>query len=185
MAATGMLPQYWNNRGRFRLTSNALERLHDYITDVIYPSYKMAPNRRGAVYRLDLANLKMLSNFDAEWFLRAVEGNLFTEIHGEFTMARNSARESIFWSGLKSEVPQSKGIAVEPIVTMGAIARLHFEHGWPLDCLGTQPTKWKFDLAAYNTDGEAILCEVKRRPRDVERMCAFLRVRSSRKVWAN
>jgi hypothetical protein len=38
---------------------------------------------------------------------------------------------------------------IEPVVTIAAMARLHFEFGWPISCLGMQSKTWAFDLMGY------------------------------------
>jgi hypothetical protein len=38
---------------------------------------------------------------------------------------------------------------IEPIITIAAIARLHLDYGWPVECLGMQSVAWSFDLMAF------------------------------------
>jgi hypothetical protein len=110
---------------------------------------------------------------DAEWFVRAIDGGIFSEVHGDFLAPRSSAKERIFWHGLKSETPRRLTLSIEAIIGIGAIGRLQHEHGWPPELLGLQPKTWAFDLATYERDSDApvIVGEVKTNPAEVDKMC--------------
>lgn len=103
---------------------------------------------------------------DARDCMRAIdEGMVLDEGGGRFRAAQSSAREVLFWEGSRSKSPRAITLWIEPVITFAAIARLHFDYGWPKANLGTQPKGWAFDLAAYEPsmdDRPRILGEVKK-----------------------
>ena len=58
------------------------------------------------------------------------------------------------------------------------MARLHFDYGWPLNCLGMQSEHWAFDLMAYQQQGTGrahIAGEVKSNRRQLDQLMNGLR----------
>jgi hypothetical protein len=80
---------------------------------------------------------KSVSSVDAADFLRAMRF-MTPNARGEFVMPRSRAKEVIFWDGSFKSTERKFSLWIEPIVTIAGIARLHLDHGWPLDCLGMQ-----------------------------------------------
>jgi hypothetical protein len=106
-----------------------------------------------------------LSEFDAYWFLRSVNAQYVSESGGFFANALFASKEQIFSSGSKGVVPRALTLWLEPIITIGAIARLIEQFGFPPDRVGAQSAyPWPFDLAVYKADGSsfALAGEVKK-----------------------
>ena len=83
---------------------------------------------------------------------------------GFFLAPLSKAREQIFWTGSKNVDPRPLTLWIEPIITIGALAKLHVLYGWPAEKLGTQSKTWAFDLVGYgaNKNDELLACEVKK-----------------------
>lgn len=114
--------------------------------------------------------LARLDEFDADWFLRAIETGVVTETRGMFTAAMSGFQEQLFSTGSKTQIPRPLTLWTEPIITIGALARLHVTYGWPVAQLGAQPKPFAFDFAAYRPDLQqvAIAGEVKKNTREIE-----------------
>lgn len=113
-----------------------------------------------------------LSEKDAKDFMRAVDEEVVSvDAGGRFRMPQSKAFEAIFWDGGKTVTPRYISLWVEPVVTIAAMARLHFDHGWPLHCLGMQSKEFAFDIMAYHPTDNAqalIAGEVKATRRDMD-----------------
>ena len=73
---------------------------------------------------------------DAADFLRAWRAGL--PVHkgrGQYIVGVGRVHEQFFSSGLKAVEQRSFTLWLEPIITMGSIARLHLDHGWPISRL--------------------------------------------------
>lgn len=59
---------------------------------------------------------------------------------------------------------------MEPIITVGAIGRLHLKYGWPVARLAVQSPDWAYDIVALGTDGKSttIAGEVKKTRAEVD-----------------
>lgn len=68
---------------------------------------------------------------------------------------------------------------METVLTVAAGARLHFEHGWPIELLAMQPHKdYAFDLASFmppNLADEYIAAEIKPTVREFAALSSNLR----------
>ncbi len=85
----------------------------------------------------------------------------------------SSAKEQLFWEFEKTAIPRTFAISLEPVITFAALARLHFEYGWPAELIGTQSKKWEFDLVTYPEPGaenESVAVEVKKTAKEVEKL---------------
>ena len=116
-------------------------------------------------------NLDALSDVDAGWFLRAVrEGHVVEE--GEFfSSGLAGAKEKILWSDAGVGGARRAHLWLEPVITIGALARLAEEYRWPRDRVGLQSkAPWPFDLMGYGADRETevLACEVKKAPREID-----------------
>lgn len=149
-------------------------RFRDLVTTRLLNAFVDAPARRAVDYQLDLTSLERVSEHDAEWFVRTIEAGLVTMADGDVMAPRSTAKERIFWHGPKAEIPRRLSVVIEPIIGIGAIGRLHIDHGWPVDLLGLQPATWAFDFAAYGNVGETpvIVGEVKSKRAEIDAMCA-------------
>lgn len=157
----------------------ASEAFKERVLNDLLPAFCNDPARN-----YDIAGFK--SNFgdvhyaDAEAFLRAFDARLVQLDGNMYRAPRSSAREQLFWEGTKKKIPRSIKIWAEPIITIGTLARLHFDFGWPKELLGTQSKDYAFDLVAYlpsDLANEYIACEVKKSARElsslIERMNTF------------
>lgn len=124
------------------------------------------------------SSIRKLDEFDAHWFMQAIDSDLVAESEGFFVAPRSAAKEQIFWDGAKNATPRPITLWVEPVITIGALARLTEEFGWPVDNLGTQSKTWEFDLVCYetNSDNEVIACEVKKDEKEIVKLLHFINV---------
>ena len=123
---------------------------------------------------------KVIADADARDFLRAVDsGVAFFAARQRLGMRHGRACEPMFTEGEKKIQPRPVYLWVETVLTVAAGARLHFEHGWPVDLLGMQPNKDSaLDLAAYRpTDliNEFIAGEIKPTARELAALSKNLR----------
>lgn len=112
-----------------------------------------------------------VSDVDARDFLRAWNGGLIRQVSdGLYRAPKSAASEQFFWSGPKNPTPRHFTLWHEPIITVGALARLHWDYGWPKELIGTQSSDWAFDIVAFDPgcDGERIAGEVKRTVGEVD-----------------
>ncbi|TCK07174.1 hypothetical protein [Marinobacterium mangrovicola] len=140
------------------------------------PSFCNAPHRKYPLDGFKLSSIERLHEFDALWFMQAVDDGLVSESKGSFVAPKSSAKEQIFWEGEKSVIPRPITLWIEPIITIGALARLHVEYGWPIDNLGAQSKTWAFDLVCYEnaSNKELVACEVKKDMKEIEKLLAFM-----------
>lgn len=122
-------------------------------------------------------SLDRLTGFDAYWFMKAVDRELVVENGGFFTSPRSAAKEQIFWSGRNGTDCRDLYLWAEPIITLGAVARLVEEFQWPVDLVGTQSRyPWPFDLICYsvNSDEYWIACEVKKSACEIDKLIQLM-----------
>jgi hypothetical protein len=122
--------------------------------------------------------LSRLTEHDAYWFLRALEDGVVVEADGFFRAPRSGAREQLISTGSKTASPRPLTLWLEPIVTVGALGRLHGEFGWPADRMGMQTDSYAFDFVCYDQTGASveIAGEVKNSRADID---ALLRLVSA------
>lgn len=84
----------------------AKEKLRSLISNELFRNFLNAPSRRHIDYHLDLGSLHLVSDEDAEWFIRTYESGILTEVDGDFLAPRSSDEERIFSHGLLSETRQ-------------------------------------------------------------------------------
>lgn len=156
--------------------NNSLEIQTEFsrrISDEWLQSYCNDPKRN---YSVD--GYKPLSNtvtpLDARDFMRALDNKIVSDLGGgRFRMPQSRATEVIFWEGAKATQPRPITLWIEPVITIGAMARLHLDYGWPLDCLGTQSEKWEFDVIAFRSHdlkNEYIAGEVKKTSKELDEL---------------
>jgi hypothetical protein len=104
--------------------STTTEEFRARLHEEWLPSFCGAPHRNHALDGFDASNLRSLTEFDAHWFLRSLSLGIVTEDGGFFTAPQSKAREQLFWTGSKSTSPRRLTLWIEPIVTIGALARL-------------------------------------------------------------
>ena len=128
-----------------------LENFTKQLHAVWLPSFCLDEKRK-----FDPAGFKnasiILAEFDASNFLRAIDRGLVRDTGGgRYQCLKSSAQEQIFWEGLKSVVPRPLTLWLEPVITIGTIARLSLDFGWPPEVLGMQSKDWAFDFVVYQS----------------------------------
>ncbi|MEQ9506557.1 MAG: hypothetical protein RLO80_09840 [Hyphomonas sp.] len=156
---------------------DALKLFETRVLTEWLPSFCHAPNRAYSTDGFRIKSIHSLEPYDAEWFMRAIDHDLVTHSDGAFRAPLSTVSEQIFWQGLKSVAPRPVTLWHEPVITIGALARLHIEYGWPISVLGMQSKrKWAFDLVGYGGDGlrELLLCEVKKSDAEIAKLRAWM-----------
>jgi len=127
-------------------------------------------------------SLERLSDFDAYWFMKAVDTGMIAEKDGFFTSPKSSAKEQILFGGLKGQEIRDIFLWAEPVITLGAVARLVEEFHWPIELIGAQSKyPWPFDLVCYaaNSDDYLVACEVKKSKSEIVKLMADMNVFAS------
>jgi hypothetical protein len=141
------------------------------------PAYCNDSKRRYAIEGFD-AGSKTVSEQDARNFLRAIDQKVVSvDSGGRFRMPRSKTHEVLFWEHSTLITPRPVTLWLEPVITIAAIARLHLDYGWPVDCLGMQSADSAFDLMAFrppNFENEYIAGEVKDSAKQLDRLLAHM-----------
>lgn len=118
-----------------------------------------------------------LSDFDATHFLRGWRAGLMkSDGFGRYRASRNGSVEQFFWEGSRSVSPRPFWLWLEPVITLGAMARLHLDFGWPADGVAAQSSDYAFDVVAYRADDhtEAIAGEVKKTKKECDDLLSLM-----------
>lgn len=141
------------------------------------PAYCNDPKRRYATEGFD-AGSKTVSEQDARDFLRAIDQKVVSvDSGGRFRMPQSKTHEVIFWEHSALISPRPITLWLEPVITIAAVARLHLDYGWPVDCLGMQSADSAFDVMAFKPDdlkNEHIAGEVKDSAKQLDRLLAHM-----------
>lgn len=147
------------------------------VTTDWLPTYCAHPKRQYSPIGFNPESIR-IDEFDARLCMLAIDSGIVEDVdHGRFRAAQGKATEPLFWEGSRAINPRPITFWHEPAITFGALARLHFEHGWPIELLGNQPTSWAFDLSAHepaDLSQYRILGEVKKTQREAESLIADL-----------
>jgi len=156
--------------------SNPIHKFTDRLQNDWLPSFCSAPHRNYPSDGFKHSSIEKLDEFDAKWFMRAIDDDLVSQSDGFFMAPRSTAKEQIFWQGAKNVTPRPITLWVEPVITIGALSRLNHEFGWPIENLGAQSKTWAFDLVCYDTtsDREIVACEVKKDMKEIEKLIKFM-----------
>ena len=128
-----------------------LENFTKQLHAVWLPSFCLDEKRKFDPSGFKNASI-ILAEFDASNFLRAIDSGLVRDTGGgRYQCLKSSAQEQIFWEGLKSVVPRPLTLWLEPVITIGTIARLSLDFGWPPEVLGMQSKDWAFDFVVYQS----------------------------------
>jgi len=155
--------------------SDALTQFAQRIERELLPTYCRAKGYSLSGFKQ--SSLKNVTWEDARDFLRALDGQLFERLDNARYRLRRGATEVLFWEGWKSKSPRPITLWLEPIITFAAIARLHYDQGWPKTLLETQPATWAFDLSASlsdKPDDEYLLGEVKKSEREIAVLLKYM-----------
>jgi len=155
---------------------NALIAFQQLLYDQLVPEFCGDPKRRCDPSTFNRASVRV-SEHDAHYFLKAWEGGLLRHAgRGIYHASRGAAGEQFFWTGRNVPGARSFSLWLEPIITVAALARLHFDFEWPQDLIGTQSVDWSFDLVAFRPDmrDEWIAGEVKKTKGEVDQLLALM-----------
>lgn len=151
--------------------SDALEKFKTRVLEELVPQYVTLPgcNMTPEGFKCDW---EKIAERDASDFLRGLDAKLVVHVgHGKYRAERSHSVEKFFWESGKHLRPRPFGLWAEPIITVGALARLHFDLGWPAHLLGAQSKDYSFDLIACLSESgaaEHIACEVKKDRRELD-----------------
>jgi hypothetical protein len=123
------------------------------------------------------ASLKV-TKYDAEQFLRCWRGGLLEHLEGGIYRYRETGTNTqFFWSGSSKDQTRSFTLWMEPIITAGSIAKLHFDLNWPLNRIASQSRDNAFDVVAYqqNSEAEEIAGEVKKTERELDALIDLMK----------
>ncbi|RYH31539.1 MAG: hypothetical protein EON54_21265 [Alcaligenaceae bacterium] len=155
-----------------------LEKFRHRVLEEWLPEYCADPARQYSPEGFRLHSLR-LSAMDARDCMRAIDGGVVElTAPGRFKARRGTATEPLFWEGARKTTPRPITFWLEPAITFAALARLHFDYGWPVDLLANQPRTWAFDLAAHNRaspNSYRILGEIKKSESEAERLVQDLK----------
>lgn len=106
---------------------------------------------------------------DALDFLRGWHSGLAEhQGRGQYLFGDAHIKEQFFTSGTKAKIPRPYTLWLEPIITLGAITRLHLDYGWPASHLTAQSSDYAFDIMANDHVSLSIAGEVKKSAKEVE-----------------
>lgn len=157
--------------------SPALEDFERVVFDELVPEFCADEKRQCNPSSFKKESVKVHET-DARDFVRAWKGGLLShQGRGLYRASRNAASEQFFWTGAKQPTPRSFTLWIEPVITVGALARLHWDYGWPKELIGTQSVDWAFDLVTFQpgAGNEHIAGEVKKSVMEIERLLLFMR----------
>lgn len=123
-----------------------------------------------------------VTEFDAGEFLEAWDlGMLHHQGGGIYGFREGGSREQFFWSGRTDERPRSFRLWVEPVIAVGAMARLHLTFGWPERLIRTQSVDGAFDVVATLSSGENehIAAEVKKSAKEINDLISLMKAYGS------
>lgn len=150
-----------------------LERFDDILQSRLVPEYCQGAFLASTTAEFRPSRLHF-GEEDARHFVMGWEAELIAhDGGGKYKAPRNSACEKFFNVSDKSVLPRTFTLAQEAVLTVGVLARLRFDFGWPKDLLGTQSVSYAFDAIACLPEvapTEYIACEVKKTPAEVENL---------------
>lgn len=140
------------------------------------PDFCNDPKRNFSTEGFVEASLR-LADFDATNFIRALDSGIVTDSGGgRYRCHRSNAFEQIFWEGRKAKFPRPLTLWLEPIITIGTMARLHLDYGWPIETLCMQSKSWAFDFAVFKDSrgSEFIAGEVKKTAKELHALMVHM-----------
>lgn len=155
----------------------ASEAFRKRVLSDLLPAFCNDPRRR-----YDITGFKhdfhKIHQVDAKDFLTGLDSGLIRPDGNMYSAPRSKAREQFFWEGPTKTAPRSITIWAKVIISVAALARLHFDLGWPGDLLGTQSSKYAFDVTAFHPNepsNEYIACEVKKSVKETDALIQFMK----------
>lgn len=150
---------------------NARSAFDLLLSHRLIPEFCSDPSRRMDPTGFIAASNTLMEE-DATDFMRAWQAGLAAhQGRGHYYIANGRIKESFFWDGRRAPERRSFTLWLEPVITMGAVARMHLDHGWPIDFLTAQSEDWAFDIMA-SKDGltPSIAGEVKKTTSEVDKL---------------
>lgn len=155
----------------------AVAKLRKRIEEEWLPAFCNDPKRR-----IDPAGFRassiQVNSIDARDCMFAIDSGIVVDGGGgRYRAARNATFEQLFWTGRRNQSPRPLTLWLEPVITFAALARLHRDHHWPTELLGSQAKGWAFDIVAHMPSDERryqIAGEVKKSNQEVDRLLADL-----------
>jgi hypothetical protein len=159
--------------GAYGFSRVAFEQL---LVELLIPQFCSDPDRHLEVsgYR---GSRQQLGEEDARYFLLAWHSGLIEhQDRGIYRAARSATTEQFFWEGPRAAEPRAFSLWLEPLITIGGLARLHFDHQWPAHLIGTQSIDSAFDIVAFLPDSssEFIAGEVKKTVKEVDELVRLM-----------
>jgi hypothetical protein len=111
-------------------------------------------------------SVEALTEYDAEWFLAAVDQSVVTRNDHYFRPQASHVNLQIFWEGENS--PNRRfSLWYDPILVIGAFARLHLTFGWPTPQFGSLASEYAMELAFDSTGHASIALEAKKSEKEL------------------
>lgn len=125
----------------------------------------------------DDTNFQHVSEFDARWFLEALDAGHMMETQSVFHTSGHEVNLRIFSHLQRGPTIRKTTLSLEPIINVGAVARLIDQYGWPSSQLGQSPFPYPFDLICFykGRKHELIVCEVKKSHKEVDILMNWMR----------
>jgi hypothetical protein len=152
------------------------EAFEALLYETLLPDFCSDVRRGCEISGFDRASIKVTEH-DAALFLKAWAHRLVTPIRpGLYRSSPGRPGEQLFWEGRKGTGVRRFTLWLEPIITIGSLARLHFEFDWPQHLIGTQSSDGAFDVFSHHPGccGEHIAGEVKKTVREAERLLTLM-----------
>jgi hypothetical protein len=158
--------------------STDLEIFKHRLYDEWLPAYCKDDKREYSTAGFKPESIK-ISEYDAVNFMRALDsGFVIDSGGGRYRCERSNALEVIFWEGSKSLEPRPISLWLEPVITIGTIARLGLDYGWPEKCLCMQSKDYAFDFAVFKSksnENEYVAGEVKKTSNELDKLISNLK----------
>lgn len=125
----------------------------------------------------DDTNFQHVSEFDARWFLEALDAGHMTETRSVFHTTGHEVKLRIFSHLQRGPAVRKTTLSLEPIINVGAVARLIDQYGWPSAQLGQSARPYPFDLVCFDMGRkqELVVCEVKKSHKEVVVLMNWMR----------
>lgn len=146
------------------------------LHDVLIPNFCSKTNNSFIPSDIEATSVKV-AEIDKADFARAWNAGLIKYVGSGNYMAAKGGTEGFFSSGPKAVTPRTFSLSVEPIITIGVLARLHFDFEWPAHLIGAQSVDWAFDAITQISDDsrdEYIACEVKKTRREIDTLLKLM-----------
>jgi len=149
----------------------------DIFTTRLYeewiPDFFDDENRQHKLEGFKSESIKV-TEFDANHFMRALDGDLVKDSGGgRYRSLRSKNFQQLFWTGSKLISPRPITLWIEPIITIGVIARLCLDYGWSEELLCMESSDGAFDFVVFKignnkNDEIAIAGEVKKTKLEID-----------------